>query len=248
MNQSKIDKSSHYLFGFIFVTLTIFSFFLTKEVSALRNTAPQVGNNDQICVGGYLYTITATNWRYQKQLQKYATYIDSSDIARGCLQEYVLNKKTGRYTLQCRHYDGTNTDMTFRVDNTQNRLSCKSSIDIDSSKFTNYEFTPNLSYQYQSCPISTSNVEVGHRDVRGLLAQNLRCRALCQRSMSAHHRVGFGGRCRIESARALYILWLFVRSNLPPGSHRHLSELSRYCFPSITQANALAVRRSASLK
>ena len=71
MNQSKIDKSSHYLFGFIFVTLTIFSFFLTKEVSALRNTAPQVGNNDQICVGGYLYTITATNWRYQKQLQKY---------------------------------------------------------------------------------------------------------------------------------------------------------------------------------
>lgn len=159
MNQSKIDKSSHYLFGFIFVTLTIFSFFLTKEVSALRNTAPQVGNNDQICVGGYLYTITATNWRYQKQLQKYATYIDSSDIARGCLQEYVLNKKTGRYTLQCRHYDGTNTDMTFRVDNTQNRLSCKSSIDIDSSKFTNYEFTPNLSYQYQSCPISTSNVE-----------------------------------------------------------------------------------------
>lgn len=159
MNQSKIDKSSHYLFGFIFVTLTIFSFFLTKEVSALRNTAPQVGNNDQICVGGYLYTITATNWRYQKQLQKYATYIDSSDIARGCLQEYVLNEKTGRYTLQCRHYDGTNTDMTFRVDNTQNRLSCKSSIDIDSSKFTNYEFTPNLSYQYQSCPISTSNVE-----------------------------------------------------------------------------------------
>lgn len=159
MNQSKIDKSSHYLFGFVFVTLTIFSFFLTKEVSALRNTAPQVGNNDQICVGGYLYTITATNWRYQKQLQKYATYIDSSDIARGCLQEYVLNKKTGRYTLQCRHYDGTNTDMTFRVDNTQNRLSCKSSIDIDSSKFTNYEFTPNLSYQYQSCPISTSNVE-----------------------------------------------------------------------------------------
>ncbi len=159
MNQSKIDKSSHYLFGFIFVTLTIFSFFLTKEVSALRNTAPQVGNNDQICVGGYLYTITATNWRYQKQLQKYATYIDSSDIARGCLQEYVLNEKTGRYTLQCRHYDGTNTDMTFRVDNTQNRLSCKSSIDIDSSKFTNYEFTPNLSYQHQSCPISTSNVE-----------------------------------------------------------------------------------------
>ena len=52
MNQSKIDKSSHYLFGFVFVTLTIFSFFLTKEVSALRNTAPQVGNNDQICVGG----------------------------------------------------------------------------------------------------------------------------------------------------------------------------------------------------
>lgn len=159
MNQSKIDKSSHYLFGFIFVTLTIFSFFLTKEVSALRNTAPQVGNNDQICVGGYLYTITATNWRYQKQLQQYAAYIDSSDIARGCLQEYVLNKKTGKYSLQCRHYDGTNTDMTFRVDNTQNRLSCKSSVDVDANKFLGYEFRPDADYRYQTCPISDSNIE-----------------------------------------------------------------------------------------
>ena len=159
MNQSKIDKSSHYLFGFIFVTLTIFSFFLTKEVSALRNTAPQVGNNDQICVGGYLYTITATNWRYQKQLQQYAAYIDSSDIARGCLQEYVLNKKTGKYSLQCRHYDGTNIDMTFRVDNTQNRLSCKSSVDVDANKFLGYEFRPDADYRYQTCPISDSNIE-----------------------------------------------------------------------------------------
>lgn len=159
MNQSKIDKSSHYLFGFIFVTLTIFSFFLTKEVSALRNTAPQVGNNDQICVGGYLYTITATNWRYQKQLQQYAAYIDSSDIARGCLQEYVLNKRTGKYTLQCKHYDGTDVDMTFRVDNTQNRLSCKSSVDVDANKFLGYEFRPDADYRYQTCPISDSNIE-----------------------------------------------------------------------------------------
>ena len=159
MNQSKIDKSSHYLFGFIFVTLTIFSFFLTKEVSALRNTAPQVGNNDQICVGGYLYTITATNWRYQKQLQQYAAYIDSSDIARGCLQEYVLNKRTGKYTLQCKHYDGTDVDMTFRVDNTQNRLSCKSSVDVDANKFVGYEFRPDADYRYQTCPISDSNIE-----------------------------------------------------------------------------------------
>ena len=159
MNQSKIDKSSHYLFGFIFVTLTIFSFFLTKEVSALRNTAPQVGNNDQICVGGYLYTITATNWRYQKQLQQYAAYIDSSDIARGCLQEYVLNEKTGQYSLQCRHYDGTDVDMTFRVDNTQNRLSCKSSVDVDANKFLGYEFRPDADYRYQTCPISDSNIE-----------------------------------------------------------------------------------------
>lgn len=159
MNQSKIDKSSHYLFGFIFVTLTIFSFFLTKEVSALRNTAPQVGNNDQICVGGYLYTITATNWRYQKQLQQYAAYIDSSDIARGCLQEYVLNKRTGKYTLQCKQYDGTDVDMTFRVDNTQNRLSCKSSVDVDANKFLGYEFRPDADYRYQTCPISDSNIE-----------------------------------------------------------------------------------------
>lgn len=159
MNQSKIDKSSHYLFGFIFVTLTIFSFFLTKEVSALKNTAPQVGNNDQICVGGYLYTITATNWRYQKQLQQYAAYIDSSDIARGCLQEYVLNKRTGKYTLQCKHYDGTDVDMTFRVDNTQNRLSCKSSVDVDANKFLGYEFRPDADYRYQTCPISDSNIE-----------------------------------------------------------------------------------------
>ena len=159
MNQSKIDKSSHYLFGFIFVTLTIFSFFLTKEVSALRNTAPQVGNNDQICVGGYLYTITATNWRYQKQLQQYAAYIDSSDIARGCLQEYVLNARTGKYSLQCRHYDGTNVDMTFRIDNTRNRLSCKSSVDVDANKFIGYEFRPDADYRYQTCPISDSNIE-----------------------------------------------------------------------------------------
>lgn len=159
MNQSKIDKSSHYLFGFIFVTLTIFSFFLTKEVSALRNTAPQVGNNDQICVGGYLYTITATNWRYQKQLQQYAAYIDSSDIARGCLQEYVLNERTGKYSLQCRHYDGTNVDMTFRIDNTRNRLSCKSSVDVDANKFIGYEFRPDADYRYQTCPISDSNIE-----------------------------------------------------------------------------------------
>lgn len=159
MNQSKIDKSSHYLFGFIFVTLTIFSFFLTKEVSALKNTAPQVGNNDQICVGGYLYTITATNWRYQKQLQQYAAYIDSSDIARGCLQEYILNKRTGKYTLQCKHYDGTDVDMTFRVDNTQNRLSCKSSVDVDANKFLGYEFRPDADYRYQTCPISDSNIE-----------------------------------------------------------------------------------------
>lgn len=156
MNQSKIDKMTHYLFGFVFVTLAIFTFSITKEVSALRNTAPQVGNNDQICVGGYLYTIKATNSRYQKQLQKYAAYIDSNDIARGCLQEYVLNSKTGQYTLQCKHYDGTNVEMTFRANSIG---SCKSSVDVDSNKFDGYEFRPNASYQYQSCPISSSTVE-----------------------------------------------------------------------------------------
>ena len=60
-------------------------------------------------------------------------------------------------------------------------------------------------------PAHNPALSQGHRDVHDLPAQNLRCRPPCQRSLSVRRHAEFGGRYRIESAPALYILRLSVR-------------------------------------
>lgn len=148
-------KKNYFLFGWILLAATLF-LLNPEKTDALQNTAPQVGNNDQVCTeSGRLYTIVARNSSYQLQLQKYSAYITDSDIRAGCLQEYVTNS-LGNKVLQCRHYDGTNIEMTFT---SQRKSWCKRS--STEPKF-NEDGTLNenlLKYTYLACPVSSSNVD-----------------------------------------------------------------------------------------